>query len=797
MSGFPSASELEAAIILDPDDLELRRVYADALQEAGDPRGEHIALAFSAAAGDGEAATKVRAFEREASRRLRSRLDDDYVVRLTWQLGFVTHVDIDAREDPDKFPRAKLRELLEQRELVAVRGLDLRGIWNRAWSPERQLGLLPALVEGRPIRFLGIGDGPITGEHVTALRAALPRLTGLGLLTSKPRSAATALRGLRTVELGARDLRSSKLLALVLEAVSPELEGLCLYGLDERITADAFAPVLRCEVLPELRRLGLFGPHGLTWDLLRALVGSPRARTLESFGFCAAEISEDDESESWFIEHARALAHVRLFTSHEWPDEEDGVESSHLGSLLHDVGRDADAVAEIAHHLQFAGTDVDHYNCWGQLGTAMVGAGWAEEALLEVDGAIRAFGNKVDHASAETFGVKIAALDALGRWEAARELCVRVLDHDADHSPTHRFHGRALRELGRYNEALDAFALAVRHSLYEDDKSIPGLAFVEQGLTLWQLRRYGDALATFAKARLRGDRTSQQQAWWMEGRIHDQRGDLARALAALERAAALVDPNDLKSPLYELGEVLYELGRYEDALAAWRRGAAMFPEWVDVEEQGHALIALGRLDEALATVETARRNSGVARALILHALGRTDEALAAIDDLAHRPGMRERSKKRGKPEPVCVARHAAGSLLEGAFLRASGREDAARERFARVLQPATHPETLHALLADELGGAPACHAAACGRPAAVAALAAALAIGELDDARARADVLAAVIEGGSARLVTMRLWDIRGALPLLGVDTALAARAADAVERGTGDGLDRSSNRPR
>jgi uncharacterized protein (TIGR02996 family) len=41
-----SIAELEAAIVAAPDDLALRQVYADALQEQADPRGEHIALAF-------------------------------------------------------------------------------------------------------------------------------------------------------------------------------------------------------------------------------------------------------------------------------------------------------------------------------------------------------------------------------------------------------------------------------------------------------------------------------------------------------------------------------------------------------------------------------------------------------------------------------------------------------------------------------------------------------------------------------------------------------------------------------
>lgn len=788
---MPTVPQLEAAIAADPDDLELRRVYADALQELGDARGDHIALAFSAAAGDADAAKKVYAAERVAAARLRKRLDADYVVRFTWQLGFVTHVDIDTRRAPDKFPRAKLRELLEERELCAVRGLDLRGIWNTEWSAQRQLSLLPALVEGRPVRWLGVGDGAIRGEHITQLRAALPNLTGLGVLTTKPKSAAKALGGLVDVELSARELPSQKLLSLIFESLSPELERLVVHGMDDRITADAFEPILQREVFPKLRHLGVFGPLGLSWDLLRALEKSPLLPVLETLGFSAKEIHEDDESETWFKEHAKAFAHVRFFTSKEWPDEEDdGGESSHLGILMNKIDRPAEGLPEIEHHLLFAGREEDHFGCWKELAGAMVRAGWPDEALAPLDTAIRLFKNKVDYDSIDTFRGKIEALDALGRWEDSRELCVRVIDYDDDDSWGHRFHGRALRELGRDDEALEALSQAVKAGQYDDDDApTAGLNHIELGHTQWQLRRYDSAIATLSKARLRGTRNAKLQGWWSEARIRTQRGDLERARTCFERAAELVGPSDLKSPLYELGEVYYELGNYADALAVWKRGAALFAEWVDVEEQGHALLALGKLDEALVTVEAARRNSGVARALILHQLGRTDEALAMVDDLAHRPGMRERSRKRGKPEPVCAARHAAGSLLEGAFHRAAGREQEARDRFERVVLAAYDPRELHALLVADLGGAPGCDPDSCGRPAAVAALAAALALGDLTGAQHRAAALGAAIDTGSARLLTMRLWDVRGALPLLGGDVSLASRAAQAVERCNTDAL--------
>jgi uncharacterized protein (TIGR02996 family) len=768
--------ELEAAIVREPDDLELRKVYADALQEVGDSRGEHIALAFLAEDGDTEAANRVRLLERDASTRLRKRLDADYVVRLHWQLGFVEHVDIDCRATADKFPRAKLRELIEQRELLALRGLDLRGLWNAEWRAERQLGLLPALVAGRPVRWLGIGQGAIDEALIRQLRTALPGLTGLGVLTTKPRSALKALGDLRDVELASRKLEedTQKLLSLLTQTLSPDLERLVLHGVDDRITADAFSPLFKREYFPKLRHLGLFGPHGFTWDLLRAIVVSPFAADLESLGFCAAEVWDDDESETWLKKELKKLAHVELWTSARWPDNDNGHESGRLGLILKAIDRASEAVPEIEHHLQFSGNDKAHRGCWEELAEALVWAGRPEEALAPLDTATKLFKNKLDDDSVYTYRTRIEALDALSRWDEAREVCVRVLAYEEGNSWTHRHHGRALRELGRHDEALAAFKLAIKHGEDEDDDERPnvlGWAYLEQGRTFWQLRRTDQAIATFAKARLHGDTTAKRAAWWAEGALYNQRGDLTKARACLAKAADFeITEND--SPLYELGEVLYELGDFEAALSIWQRGADY--TWSDLEEQGHALLALGRPADALAAVDAAHRSAGGARALALHALGRTDEAILAVDDFAHRPGIRE---------PICCYRHLAGPLLAAAFHHACGRTAEAREQLLLARRPAHDPLALHTQLLTELGHPKDCDKDLCGRPAATIAIVAALALGDREDALARARALAATIDAGSARLMPMRVWEGRAARGLLGVTDPTAEAAFAAVER--------------
>jgi uncharacterized protein (TIGR02996 family) len=641
-----SVDELEAAIARDPEDIEVRRVYADALQERDDARGEHIALAFSAAQGDPQAAARVRGLEREAAARLSAPLSKKHVVRLRWRLGFVEHIDIDTRSSDDKkFSRTKLRELIAQRELLPLRGLDLRGIWSTEWNVSRMIQSLPELVAGRPVRWLGIGDGPIDGAHIDGLRRAMPLLDGLGITTTKPRALLPALRAFKDVEIATRKQDSRNLVRALPGALAPDLLRLVLLGMDG-IKAEAFESILSRQVFPTLRHFGVMGDHELTWDLLKALIESKLWPELSSFGMCMAEMWDDDDSEAWLRKHAPAFEHLTLFTSELWPDADNGHESGRLGQVLKAFHRPAEAVPEIEHHLQFSGDDSDHFGCWEELGEAMVWAGWPEEALAPLDIGIAKFSDDLDYDSIHTYRTRCDALGALGRWSEALETCAKIIEYDEDDSRNQRTHGRVLRELHRYPEALRAFDKAMQQAADEDEDDRPrslGWAFVERGRTLWQMRRIDGALRAFANARKKGDPTAVARAWWAEGAIEMQRGRLAEARAALERASESVKATDLESPLYRLGEVQFRLGDHEAALATWRKGAALFSRWFEVGEQAHVLLALGRPAEALAITEGALRENGSARALALHALGRTGEAIAAVEDLGIARGCTSRS----------------------------------------------------------------------------------------------------------------------------------------------------------
>ncbi|MEO8701744.1 MAG: tetratricopeptide repeat protein [Kofleriaceae bacterium] len=769
------ASE-EAAIVTDPDDIELRRVYADALQERDDPRGLHIALAFQAEAGDADAATRVRELERIATARLIKRFGDDFIVKLRWRHGFVEHVDIDTRHAPEKLPSLKLRKLLGERELLAVRGLDLRGVWARAQrSIDKTIADVLVIAGTRPLRWLGIGGDKIDGKHVEAILAALPQLTGLGILTSRPDSVLAVIRGsrLRDLEFGTRRRTADVFVPRLLEVLPPELERLVICGCDDSLEPELLAPILERRVLPRLVHFGVLAPEQPTYALCRALVTSTLLPQLRSLGFCATAMWDDDAIEEWTREHAAAFAHLEVFTSDAWPDDDNGHESGRLGLILKAWRRPAEAVPWLEHHLAFSGDDPEHKACWEELGEALCEAGRPGEALAPLDKAVELFDNEVSEDSVYTYRTRVEAFDALERWQDSLAAAEQALAFEPN-SWTERMYGRALQHLGRFDDALAAYDRAVVLSDEHDDDTrleLVGLAHTMRGRLFWDRRRIDDAITAFDRAYELGDQLSKRAASWERAKLELQRGDLVRAQHHFELARTAPG-----ACTYEDGEVRFELGDIAGALALWNQVAAA-DGWETLDPQGYALVALGRPAEALAVVEAARHEHGGARAAALHALGRSDEAIRALDEYAQRPGL---------ADPVCTYRHLAGFLVQGLYHRAAGREQVAAQLLARARPAASDPGKLLVALRRSLR-TEGC-TLLCGRKAAAVAIAAAVAVGDRDDARARTRILGAAIDKDTPRWLGRRIWEVHAILPLLGGDAALVAKVLRLVER-CGSGL--------
>ena len=146
-------SELLAAVLASPDDLPLRLVYADFLQERGDPRGELITVQCK-----------------------------------LYQLGA-------GRSDQRATLRERERALLEahgQRWLAELglepgEGTFVRGLVERLWLKAHRVDLAAALAQKAPIRSIGLvrpaepKEGAPAFDRMLQALQALPSLGALDL----------------------------------------------------------------------------------------------------------------------------------------------------------------------------------------------------------------------------------------------------------------------------------------------------------------------------------------------------------------------------------------------------------------------------------------------------------------------------------------------------------------------------------------------------------------------------------------------------------------------------------------
>ncbi len=131
------------------------------------------------------------------------------------------------------------------------------------------------------------------------------------------------------------------------------------------------------------------------------------------------------------------------------------------------------------------------------------------------------------------------------------------------------------------------------------------------------------------------------------GVLTHQRGDSERGLTLIERAIALA-PN--AGTYNNLGNVLYELDRFEDAAAAYERALALCPEAGTLNNLGSSLRMQGRVEEAEAAYRRALELSPKHidthnnLANLLGVIGRIEEALehfrAALEQLPNHPEAR-------------------------------------------------------------------------------------------------------------------------------------------------------------
>ena len=296
-SAAPSASagvdELRSAVAAAPDDLSLRRVFADALTDRGDPRGEFIMIQLERLrpelGADVHQQLDARAQALLSEHQAQWLPVDLTGVEVQFRAGFVAHITI---ADPLSFDRlAPLfeREPVTSLRLLNHRGLDLARLAALPWTERlkrlslarlslRALALssqgLQPLIDSRRLRglahleFIGHSFGD-DGALVLAANVphAMPSLTAL------------TLSDCDLTEVGARALATEKWLG-ALRSLDLSANGLGPAGVDA--LAFARSPGHLASLVLDRTRMGDEGA--------KSLARAPRLASLRALSATHARI---------------------------------------------------------------------------------------------------------------------------------------------------------------------------------------------------------------------------------------------------------------------------------------------------------------------------------------------------------------------------------------------------------------------------------------------------------------------------------------------------------------------------
>ena len=294
-SPLPATANLLAQILEAPDDLDLRRVYADRCTESGDPHGEFIQLSCDAEPFDRDDPRRAKLERAALALRRRHGLEFSRSLR---SVAFFNRCAESA--PPYGFGRG-FPELAcgTASDVVAAlrdgaRAAPLRGLrlTHATDADVRQLAMLPELGRIRDLEIAGDGDlAPALAElfashHLARLdRVSLRTRIAPGVLQTL--AAAPALEGLGALELAnvQRDV------PLDAEPLSRLLRSPRLARLRRLAVSDLLVPVEAIAALAELEDLALenveLGARGAA-----ALVAGPGLRGLRALDLRRCELAD-------------------------------------------------------------------------------------------------------------------------------------------------------------------------------------------------------------------------------------------------------------------------------------------------------------------------------------------------------------------------------------------------------------------------------------------------------------------------------------------------------------------------
>jgi len=207
---------------------------------------------------------------------------------------------------------------------------------------------------------------------------------------------------------------------------------------------------------------------------------------------------------------------------------------------------------------------------------------------------------------------RMNVLNELGRHAEALEAGQAVLDalaQPGDPSAqarlllalAHQNRGICFETIGRYEDALESYALAESHFTALEMIDRTGDIINNRGIVLVHLGRVAEALEAFeAAARIWADSgltLLQAQALSNIGEAHLVLGNYTRSLNAFERARRLFDPLDAVADklilLRKTADAYLALNLYPEALAAYREVNALLKEAGMADHHARALWGMG------------------------------------------------------------------------------------------------------------------------------------------------------------------------------------------------------------
>lgn len=296
-------SQLEAAILDNPDDDGPYLVYGDWLQSRGDPRGELVVVQEQRARNPGDAALKKREAKllaelspsrvsKMARKKHAAKKAESGYCELGWRLGFIERARVARNSDRPPYTVRELTASLLAHPAAAV----LRSLTIGALGVDGQYDYGPVIEEirraaPRSLRELFIADFD-PEEHadlswsslgdVSALYPVLPRLERLHLRAGAMDLGVVALPSLRSLTL-TTDVFDDRILAAVAQAEWPRLEALALHAGGTALPMTAVSRLVgaRMDGLRELALVGTDDTGELWRGVLRGSALLARLRVLD------------------------------------------------------------------------------------------------------------------------------------------------------------------------------------------------------------------------------------------------------------------------------------------------------------------------------------------------------------------------------------------------------------------------------------------------------------------------------------------------------------------------------------